>query len=388
MNTQTMPRSAASFTPPLLDPALWQAVLQRDPAAEGQFFYAVTSTHIYCRPTCPSRRPRQESVRFFSTTADAEAAGFRACFRCRPKDTTAPSAAWLAAVRMHLDQNVERRITLAELARFAGVTPTHLQRAFQHAYGLSPRAYQSAQRAKLLAGKLPGSRSVTTALYDSGYESAGSAYRDAAQILGMAPQRIRDGAAGECIVYTVVPTTLGKLLAAATARGLCRVVFADTSGSLTAELQSFRQVFHAAELLRQEIEVPESHRVAANVLAAAIPALQHLAAGERGQSIPLDLRGTAFQQKVWRALQQIPAGETRSYSQLAAELGQPSAARAVARACATNRIALAVPCHRVNASDGSLAGYYWGLERKRKLQAAESKTDTADMKPKRRKSSR
>jgi len=371
MNTQPMPAPA---TPP--DAALWQAVLTRDRSAEGRFYYAVTSTRIYCRPTCPSRRPRPESVRFFATTSAAEAAGFRACFRCKPQNPAAPDAAWLTACRDYLDRHADSRVSLAELAKFAGISPTHLQRAFKRAFGLSPRAYQAAHRAQSLAGKLPHASSVTTALYDSGYESPGPAYQDAARTLAMPPRRASKGAPGECIVYTVIPTPLGKLLAAATACGLCRVAFADTSGSLTAELQSFREAFHAAEILRAtETETPKSHAPAATILEAAIPALQHLAAGEHAQNIPLDLRGTAFQQKVWRALQQIPQGETRSYSQVAAQLGQPSATRAVARACATNRVALAVPCHRVNASDGKLTGYYWGIERKRKLQAAESKTD-------------
>lgn len=374
----------ATSTP---DPALWQAVLTRDRSAEGRFVYAVTSTRIYCRPTCPSRRPRPDGVLFFATTSAAEAAGFRACFRCKPQNAAAPDAAWLNATRDYLDRQADSRISLAELAKFAGVSPTHLQRAFQRAFGLSPRAYQSAHRAQSLAGKLPRASSVTTALYDSGYESPGPAYQDAARTLAMPPQRASKGAPGECIVYTVIPTPLGKLLAAATARGLCRVAFADTSGSLTAELHNFREAFHAADLVRSaETEPPSSHQSAAKILAAAIPALQHLAAGEQAKSIPLDLRGTAFQQKVWHALQQIPQGETRSYKQVAAQLGQPSAVRAVARACATNRVALAVPCHRVNASDGKLTGYYWGIERKRKLQAAESKPDTATGKQPRRKS--
>jgi AraC family transcriptional regulator of adaptative response/methylated-DNA-[protein]-cysteine methyltransferase len=382
MNTQTMPAPAA---PP--DPALWQAVLTRDRSAEGRFVYAVTSTRIYCRPTCPSRRPRPDGVLFFATTTAAEAAGFRACFRCKPQNAAAPDAAWLAACRDYLDRHADTRVSLAELAKFAGVSPTHLQRAFQRAFGLSPRAYQAAHRAQSLAGKLARANSVTTALYDSGYESPGPAYQDAARTLAMPPHRASKGAPGEAIVYTIVPTPLGKLLAAATARGLCRVAFADTSGSLTAELQSFREAFHAAELLRfAETETRSSHRNAATVLAAAIPALQQLAAGETASSIPVDLRGTAFQQKVWHALRHIPQGETRSYTQVAAQLGQPAAARAVARACATNRIALAVPCHRVNAADGSLAGYYWGVERKRKLQAAESKRHSINMKAQRPKS--
>jgi AraC family transcriptional regulator of adaptative response/methylated-DNA-[protein]-cysteine methyltransferase len=364
---QTMPATL----PP--SASLWNAVATRDRSTDGTFVYGVASTRIYCRPTCPSRRPRPDGVLFFASTSAAEAAGFRACFRCRPRDAAAPSAAWLTACRELLDRNSGRKVTLDELSRFTGITPAHLQRAFQRAFGLSPRAYQSAQRAQMLADKLPSARTVTDALYDAGYDSPGPAYQDSARTLAMPPQHLLKGATGEYIVYTVVNTPLGKLLAAATARGLCRVGFADTSGSLTAELQNFRATFHSAILREAGTKnLPASHRAAARVLAAAVPALQLLAAGEHAQVIPLDLRGTAFQQKVWQALRQIPQGETRSYSQVAASLGQPTAARAVARACATNSLALAVPCHRVNAMNGSLSGYRWGMERKRKLQAAES----------------
>ena len=367
----------ANFTlmPPMpasTNPQQWQAVLDRDPSADGTFVYGVASTKIYCRPICPSRRPRPEGVEFFPTPADAEQAGYRACHRCKPQNAASPADSWLAACRDYLDRNQDRRISLSELARFAGTHVSHLQRSFQQAYGLSPLAYQSAQRARMFASVLPQSRTVTRALYDSGYNSAASGYA-AARSTGIAPGAARKAAQGESVVFTVVPTPLGKLLAAATAKGLCRVAFADTSGSLTSEIQSFREAFRAADLRDFAAPgKPDTHAAAAQLLAAAIPALQALAAGERAAAIPVDLRGTAFQQKVWRALRQIPAGATRSYSELAALLQQPTAARAVARACATNSIALAVPCHRVNANGGALSGYRWGIERKRALQLAEA----------------
>ena len=356
--------------------ALWQAVLSRDRAADGTFVYGVASTRIFCRPSCPSRRPRPGGVHFFDTPREAEQAGFRPCHRCRPQDDASPAAAWLAACRDHLDSNRDRRVTLDELARFAGVSASHLQRAFQREFGLSPRAYQAARRTKQLAATLPSSATVTDALYSSGYNSPAAAYAQA-RSLGMPPAALRKSAATEAIVFAIVPTKLGKLLAAATAKGLCRVAFAETSGSLSDVIQEFRQAFAAASICKLEnASASESHAAATTVLRRALPVLQALAAGENAAAIPVDLRGTAFQQKVWRALRRIPRGKTRSYSQLAAQLGQPTAARAVARACATNSVALAVPCHRVNAADGSPAGYRWGVARKQKLQAAESRRDS------------
>lgn len=356
---------------PMNEAALWQAVLTRDTAADGTFVYAVASTGIYCRPICPGRRPKPSGVTFFNSPAQAERAGYRACFRCKPQNVVSPSGAWLSACRNFLDRNADRNVTLDELARFAGVTPTHLQRAFQRAFGLSPRAYQTAQRTRELGVRLGGSRSVTDAMYGAGFNSAGSAY-SWAQSLGVRPAALRKHAAQENIVFTIVTTQVGKLLAAATAKGLCRVAFADTSASLSTELQSFREAFCRARICAlSKACARDTHTAAAIVLQRAVPALQALASGEQAEKIPVDLRGTAFQQKVWKALRQIPRGQTRSYSQVAEKLGQPAATRAVARACATNPIALAIPCHRVNAVSGALAGYRWGVERKRRLQVAE-----------------
>ncbi len=346
--------------------------MQRDRSADGKFVYGVASTRIYCRPTCPSRRPRPDGIMYFATPIQAEAAGFRACYRCKPQNAAAPSTAWLAAVRGYIEEHADEKLSLAQLAKFAGVHATHLQRAFQASFGLSPRAYQDALRNRTLAHTLPAAQSVTTALFDAGYNSASRGYASL-KASGIKPSVARKAAAGECIVFAIATTALGKLLAAATAKGVCRVAFADTSGSLTSELQHFRDAFHAADVLSLSARsIPSTHRDAAALLQEALPPLRAMAAGQQASAIPVDLRGTVFQQKIWRLLRRIPRGQTRSYSQLAAEAGQPSAARAVARACATNTVALAVPCHRVNATNGSLAGYRWGLERKRVLQAAET----------------
>lgn len=353
------------------DAALWQAVLRRDRSADGAFVYGVASTRIYCRPACPSRRPGRDGVRFFASPSAAEQAGFRACFRCKPQNSASPVDAWLVPCREMLDRNPDTVVTLADLSRFAGVTPAHLQRAFLKKYGISPRGYQAAQRARQLSQKLPASRSVTDALYSSGYNSAGAAYASA-RALGIAPAKLRKTAEEENIVFTITTTSLGKLLVGATEKGLCRVAFADTSGSLTSEIQSFRASFAAAAVCDLAKSIPSTHAEAAKVVRQSLPALQALAAGEHAAAIPIDLRGTAFQQKVWQELRRIPRGQTRSYSEVAKQLGQPAAARAVARACATNSVALAVPCHRVNAADGSPAGYRWGVRRKERLQFAES----------------
>jgi len=374
------PSLPAASLPAAPEDSRWLAVLNRDRSADGSFVYAVRSTRIYCRPSCPSRRPRADGVAFFTTTASARAAGFRACHRCQPDAPQSLTATWLEASRSYLSQHRDRRVSLAELARYAGVSPTHLQRAFHHAFGLSPREFQSALRSQSLrSNTLSAAARITDAVYEAGFNSTSSAHDSARSTLAMSPTSARRGAAGESIVFTILTTVLGKLLVAATPRGLCRVAFADTSGSLTSELHSLRADFHAANLqaaksFDSSADVPSTHASAAEVLRAALPQLLHLAAGQHAASIPVDMRGTVFQQRVWRTLQKIPAGQTRTYTEVAQAIGSPRGARAVARACATNSLALAIPCHRVNASDGSLAGYRWGLPRKRKLQRSEAQS--------------
>ena len=337
----------------------WQSVVARDARQDGKFVFAVRSTGIYCRPSCPSRRPRRESVEFFADPQQAERAGYRACLRCKPTAISAQVQA-VRRARQLLD-SAENVMTLAELSARVGISPFYLQRLFKRAMGLSPREYQSARRMQSVKSGLRKGDDVTTALYDAGFGSPSRLYESSQKQLGMTPGTYRRGGAGATIVYTVVPSPLGRLLVAATARGLCAVRFGESATQLEGEL---RAEFHAARLIRDD--------------AALKPYVEPLLANLRGEGgttdLPLDLHATAFQKKVWEALQRIPRGQTRSYSDIARELGEPKAMRAVARACATNPVAIVVPCHRVVRSDGELAGYRWGIARKQKLLAQEEST--------------
>jgi AraC family transcriptional regulator of adaptative response/methylated-DNA-[protein]-cysteine methyltransferase len=330
----------------------WQHVLARDARQDGRFVFAVRSTGIYCRPSCPSRRPRRDSVEFFADPQQAERAGYRACLRCKPTQISAQAKA-VTLARQLLDE-AEAVVTLAELGKRIGVSPFHLQRLFKRATGLSPREYQSARRMQQVKHGLRQGDDVTTALYDAGFGSPSRLYEKASQHLGMTPGTYRRAGAGVTIQYAIVASPLGRLLVAATAHGLCAVRFGESATDLEREL---REEFRAAEIRRDDEALQ--------------PYLQPLLASLRGENttvdLPLDVRATAFQKKVWDVLRRIPRGETRSYSQVAQELGNPQAVRAVARACASNPVAVAVPCHRVVRSDGDLAGYRWGIERKKKL---------------------
>ncbi len=326
--------------------------MARDARQDGRFVFAVRTTGIYCRPSCPSRRPRRDSVEFFSDPQQAERAGYRACLRCKPTEISA-QARFVIRARQLLDE-AEGVLTLAELSERVGVSPFHLQRLFKRATGLSPREYQSARRMQQVKHGLRKGDDVTTALYDAGFGSPSRLYEKASQQLGMTPGAYRRGGAGMAIQYAIVPSPLGRLLVAATARGLCSVRFGDSAHELEREL---REEFRAAEIHRDDAALGRY--------------LQPLLASLRGENttmdLPLDVRATAFQKKVWDALREIPPGETRSYSEVARAIGDPKAVRAVAAACASNPVALAVPCHRVVRSDGELAGYRWGIERKKKL---------------------
>ena len=330
----------------------WQQVMARDARQDGRFVFAVRTTGIYCRPSCPSRRPRRDSVEFFANPGEAERAGYRACLRCKPTETPS-QARYIARARQLLD-NAEGVVTLSELSKRVGLSPFHLQRLFKRATGLSPREYQSARRMQHVKNGLRQGEDVTTALYDAGFGSPSRLYEKAPQQLGMTPGEYRRGGAGTSITFSIAPTPLGRLLVAATGRGLCSVRF----GESVAELErGLRSEFHAAELRRND----EAMRKYLDPLLAAIR-------GEKTTvELPLDVRATAFQMKVWEKLREIPRGETRSYGEIARQIGEPGAVRAVARACASNPVALAVPCHRVVRSDGDLAGYRWGVERKKKL---------------------
>ncbi|MGH9219860.1 MAG: bifunctional DNA-binding transcriptional regulator/O6-methylguanine-DNA methyltransferase Ada [Vicinamibacterales bacterium] len=339
----------------------WKALAARDRAADGTFVYGVTSTGVYCRPSCPSRRPRADRVRFFDTTHEARQAGFRACKRCRP-DTVGLAQPGVDAVRRvsaYLATHADESVTLAHLARVASMSPHHLQRRFKALVGLSPREYQAAVRADRLRASLRGGRDVTSAIYEAGYGSPSRVYEASPTGKGMTPSAYRRHGAGMRIGYSIVPSAIGRVLVAATEHGVCSVKIGDSDASLVRDL---RQEYSAAEVSANAAPRPEWVKAIAD----------HLRGHRSSLDLPIDVTATAFQWKVWRALQQIPSGETRAYAEVARSIGKPKAARAVARACATNPVALVVPCHRVVPSAGGTGGYRWGADRKKKLLAAEA----------------
>ena len=381
-NGNSSAHTPTSAVPSLFPGRQWQQVLARNTAADGQFFYAVKSTGIYCRPSCPSRRPARQNVRFFPTASAAELAGFRACKRCQPNLATPrpdPQADVIAAASEYLAQHASERTRLADLARVTGVGRLTLLRAFRRVLGVSPGEFARAQRvahfkdalrpAKASASLInptaqPPAKRITDAIYESGFGSSSRLYESSHDSLGMTPRTLRAGGAGLLIRYATAPSPLGRMLAAATDAGICAIAFGRDDAELTADL---RQRFNRAQLVPAKGNTGWLADALAFVLS---QTTEHPLAA----AFPLDVRATAFQQRVWRALQQVPRGQTRSYSALARELGKPTAARAVAAACAANPVALAVPCHRAIGADGSLTGYRWGLDRKQKLLAAEART--------------
>jgi AraC family transcriptional regulator, regulatory protein of adaptative response / methylated-DNA-[protein]-cysteine methyltransferase len=334
----------------------WQQVMARDARQDGRFVFAVRTTGVYCRPSCPSRRPRRDSVEFFPDPREAERAGYRACLRCKPAEISS-QAQYVLRARQLLD-SADGVMTLAQLSKRVGLSPFHLQRLFKRATGLSPREYQSARRMQQVKAELRKGGDVTTALYEAGFSSPSRLYEKSDQQLGMTPGTYRRGGAGATITFAIAQTLLGRMLVAATERGLCAVRFGENATELERDL---RTEFHAATLRRDDAAMRRYID----------PLLASLGGEKTTIDLPLDVRATAFQRKVWETLRGIPRGETRSYSEIAREIGDPKAVRAVARACASNPVALAVPCHRVVRSDGDLAGYRWGIERKKKLLAAE-----------------
>ena len=338
----------------------WQAVASRDGRYDGAFVYAVHTTGVYCRPSCSSRRPRRDNVAFFPLPEAAERAGFRACRRClpnqaRPRD---PGIDMVRRVCRYIDGAAEQADngppTLAGLGAHAGMSPHHLQRTFKRVMGITPRQYADARRLDRVKAGLRRGEPVAGALYEAGYGSSSRLYERAPAFLGMTPATYAKGGKGARIGYAIVDCALGRLLVAATARGICAVSLGDGDGELEAEL---RAEYPAAEIARDEKGVGDRAQAL----------LRHLAGAEPRLDLPLDVRATAFQWRVWEALRRIPLGQTRSYSEIAAGLGNRKAQRAVARACATNPVSIIVPCHRAVAKDGGLAGYRWGLERKRAL---------------------
>ena len=341
------------------DETRWIAVQARDASADGRFVYGVTSTGIYCRPSCPSRRPRNDRVAFFATPDAAERAGFRACLRCDPRASRSASEQKVDRARLWIETHPDLRPSLARLARVAGASPWHLQRTFKRLLGVTPAEYAQARRSGRLKHELKRGP-VTDAIYAAGFGSPSRVYEDAPGVLGMTPRAYRSGGRGEQIRFTTISTRLGAMLVAATDRGLCRVALGDDKSLLE---QRLRDEFPAAELRKDP-----------GGLAPFTIALRQAAAGQPiHTALALDVRATAFQRRVWRALQAIPSGQTRTYTDIAREIGLPTSARAVARACATNPVALAVPCHRVVPVAGGTGGYRWGHERKEKLLKEEAK---------------
>jgi AraC family transcriptional regulator of adaptative response/methylated-DNA-[protein]-cysteine methyltransferase len=344
-----------------LDPR-WAALASRDGKADGAFVYAVTSTGIYCRPSCPSRRPRADRVRFFDNTTQARQGGFRPCKRCRP-DTVGLAQPGVEAVRRasaFLATHADQPVTLIQLGRVAAMSPHHLQRRFKAIVGLSPREFQAAVRADKLRSSLRDGRDVTTAIYEAGYGSPSRVYEASPTGKGMSLSRYRQGGAGMVIGYSTVASALGQVLVAATADGVCAVKLGDSETTLVRDL---RREYPAADIRANQQTRTEWVKAI----------LQHLKGAQPSLELPIDVQATAFQWKVWRALQRIPYGETRAYAEVARAIGQPKAARAVARACATNPVCLVIPCHRVTPSAGGTGGYRWGRERKAKLLAQEAR---------------
>jgi AraC family transcriptional regulator of adaptative response/methylated-DNA-[protein]-cysteine methyltransferase len=343
-------------SPATPDPAAaWQAVVVRDASQDGRFVFAVATTGVYCRPSCSARRPNRENVRFFAGPGEAEAAGFRACLRCKPASAEPPEA--VRAVRRavaFLEAHADESVPLATLARIAGLSPFHFQRTFKKLVGVTPKRYADAQRADRLKALLKDGAPVASASFEAGYGSSSRAYASAPRHLGTTPARYARGGKGLHVRYAAVTTPLGRLLVGATERGVCFVTLGDSDRTLAANLRR-----EYPEAILQKDAAHLAGWTAA--IAASLSGTADLSA------IPLDLRATTFQRRVFEALRAIPRGETRTYAELAAAIGSPSAVRAAASACARNPVALVVPCHRIVRSDGGLGGYRWGVERKREL---------------------
>jgi len=339
----------------LTDEARWQLVLAKDKSADGKFYFSVRTTGVYCRPSCPARPARRENVAFHPTCDAAEAAGFRACKRCRPRHASqSEQDAALVARACRLIESTEHAPRLADLSAALGLSAFHFHRVFKAATGLTPKAYADAHRADRVRNALPASNSVTEAIYDAGFNSNGRFYASSRQVLGMTPGRYRAGGTRAQIRFAIGECSLGSILVAATDKGVCAILLGSDPEALVRQLQDR---FAKAEIVGGDADFEQ-------MIAKVVGFVEQ---PKLGLDLPLDVQGTAFQQRVWKALRQIRAGKTASYSQIAARIGHPKSMRAVAQACAANMIAVAIPCHRVIRTDGDVSGYRWGVQRKRAL---------------------
>lgn len=358
MKTNSASQRAATT---LNDPR-WAALLIRDPAADGGFFYAVTSTGVYCRPSCAARTPRPENVVFFSSTATAESAGFRPCLRCRPDlPPLAERQAATVAGLCRLIENAAAPPTLQQLAEHAGLSTYHVHRMFKAVSGLTPKAYANAQRKLRLNNELVPGKTVTAALYNAGYNTSGRFYEEATSVLGMRPGDYRAGGSKMQIHFAMGQCSLGAILVARSTLGICAILLGDDPQTLADDLQAR---FPKAQLIAGDGDFEQW----------VVQVIGFVETPKLGLDLPLDIRGTAFQQRVWQALRDIPPGTTASYSEIARRIGAPQAVRAVAGACAANALAVAIPCHRVVRNDGALSGYRWGVSRKRALLKKEAES--------------
>lgn len=361
--TQTSPRARSSA--PLDDPR-WATVVTRDPRADGQFFYAVKTTGIYCRPTCGARTPKPENVAFYATQDAAEQAGFRPCKRCTPNQPPLAEqhAALVTSLCRYIEQSDEIP-SLDRLAQHAHMSPHHLHRIFKGITGVTPRAYATAIRSRRVRDALSHNDTITEAIYAAGYNANGRFYEESDRLLGMTPRDYRSGGAQTAIRFAVGACSLGAVLVAASARGICAITLGDDPDALVRDLQDR---LPRAELVGDDTGFEQW-------IASVIGFIE---TPKQGLNLPLDVQGTAFQQRVWRALQEIPVGTTASYTEIAERIGAPRSVRAVAGACAANTLAVAIPCHRVVRNDGGLSGYRWGVERKRALLEREAETTHRD----------
>lgn len=350
--------------------ACWHAVMSRSRTADGLFVYAVATTGIYCRPSCSARRPHRQNVRFFATPERAEAAGFRACKRCRPTEQGVPDTRAIAVARIteacRRIESSEEMPSLTALARSVGLSPSHFHRTFTSVMGVTPKSYTAGVRAERIRQALQTAPTITAAVHDAGFPTNARFYAGAREILGMSPKSFRAGGAGEQIHHVTLPSSLGLVLIATTINGICAVMIADRDGGDALKADLARR-FPKAELIKGDASLAD--RVRQIVERIEKP-------GQTSGDLPIDLRGTAFQLRVWAELQKIPPGQTTTYGDLARSIGAPRAVRAVARACGANPVAVLVPCHRVIGADGALTGYRWGIERKQTMLEREGSAAT------------